>query len=115
MRAWRPVSRLSSTRHLRKQLAVLERAGEAEPRDLVRRAAGDVLAAKADRAVAAVEAADAVEHAGLAGAVRPDQGEQLAGVHRERDAVEHDQPAEAKREAVERELSHTTSGCGDTA
>ena len=28
--------------HLREQLAVLEGAGEAEPRDLVRRAAGDV-------------------------------------------------------------------------
>ena len=37
-------------RHVRKQLAVLEGAGKAEPRDLVRRPAGDVLAAKADRA-----------------------------------------------------------------
>ena len=36
-------------RHLRKQLAVLEGAREPEPRDLVRRAAGDVVAAKADR------------------------------------------------------------------
>ncbi len=65
-------------RHLRKQLAVLERAREPEPRDLVRRAAGDVLAAEADRAVAAIDAADAVEHAGLAGAVRADQRQQLA-------------------------------------
>ncbi len=36
-------------RHLRKQLAVLEGAGESEPGDLVRLAAGDILAAKADR------------------------------------------------------------------
>ena len=66
-------------RHLRKQFAVLEGARDAEPRDLVRRAAGDVLAAEADRAAAAIDAADAVEHAGLAGAVRADQREQLAG------------------------------------
>ena len=64
--------------HLREQLAVLEGAGEAEPRDFVRRAAGDVLAAETDRAAAAIDAADAVEHAGLAGAVRADQREQLA-------------------------------------
>ena len=38
-------------RHVREQLAVLEGAGDAEPRDLVRRAAGDILAAKADRAL----------------------------------------------------------------
>jgi hypothetical protein len=73
-------------RHLREQLAVLERAREPEPRDLVRRAAGDVVAAQADRALAAVDAAHAIEHAGLAGAVRADEREQLAGLHRERHA-----------------------------
>ena len=36
--------------HLREQLAVLERAREAEPRDLVRRTAGDVLALEPDGA-----------------------------------------------------------------
>ena len=89
-------------RHLRKQLAVLERAREAEPRD--RRAAPAPViscAAKADRAVAAVDAADAVEHAGLAGAVRADQREQLAGVDRERHAVEHDEAAEAQRQVLD--------------
>ena len=73
-------------RHLRKQLAVLEGAGQTQPRDLVRLAPGDLAAAKADAAFAAVDAADAIEHAGLAGAVRPDQREQLAGVHRKRHA-----------------------------
>ena len=102
-------------RHLRKQLAVLEGAREPEPRDRVRLAAGDILAAKADRSFAVVDAADAVEHAGLAGAVRPDQREQLARLDRKRHAVEHGQPAEAQREAVDRELSHTISGCGDIA
>ena len=32
--------------HLRKQFAVLEGAGEAEPRDLMRRPAGDIAAAE---------------------------------------------------------------------
>ena len=34
---------------------------------------------------------------------------------RERHAVEHDEAAEAQREVVDVELSHTTSGCGDIA
>ena len=102
-------------RHLRKQLAVLERACEPEPGDLVRLPARDVAAAKADLAFAMVDAAHAVEHAGLAGAVGADQGEQLARCHRERHAVEHRQAAEAQREPVDLELSHTISGCGDTA
>ena len=94
---------------------MLERAGEPEPGDLVRLAAGDVVAAEADRALAAIDAAHAVEHAGLAGAVRTDQREQLARLHRERHAVEHGEAAEAQRQAVDRELSHTISGCGDIA
>ena len=102
-------------RHRSKQLAVLERAGEAELRDLVRRPSRDILVAKADRAVAAIDAADAVEHAGLAGAVRPDERHELALVDRERDLVEHDEPAEPQGERLDRKLSHTTSGSGDTA
>jgi hypothetical protein len=81
-------------RHVRKQLAVLEGSGKPKLRDVVRQPAGDILAAKADCAVAAVESADAVEHAGLTGAVRPDQREQLARVDSERNAVKHDQPTE---------------------
>ena len=102
-------------RHLRKQFAVLEGAGKPEPRDLVRLAARDILAQKADRPFAVVDAAHAVEHAGLAGAVRPDQRQELARLGRERDLVEHHQPAEPQGEALDRELSHTTSGSGDIA
>src|SRR5262249_16392507 len=63
-------------RHLRKQLAVLERACESEPSNLVPRAAGDKVATKTDLPLAAVDTAHAIEHAGLAGAVRTDQREQ---------------------------------------
>ena len=80
-----------------------------------RRETGDVLAAEADATLAAVDAADAIEHAGLAGAVRSDQCEQLAGRDLERHAVEHGEAAEAQGQALDRELSHTISGCGDTA
>src|SRR5512144_1691089 len=73
------------------------------------RPVGDVVAAEADRALAVIDAAHAIEHAGLAGAVRTNEREQLAGLDRERHAVEHGEPAETQREAIERELSHTTS------
>src|SRR5262249_22786368 len=46
-------------RHGGEQLAVLERAGEAELRDLMRWPSGDILVAKADGAFAAINAADA--------------------------------------------------------
>ena len=69
--------------HLREQFAVLERARDAKPRDLVRRSGRYVLAAKPDAALAAIDAADAVEHAGLAGAVRTDQRQQFAGARRQ--------------------------------
>ena len=72
-------------------------------------------AAEADRALAAIDAADAIEHAGLAGAVRADQREQFAVLDRERHAVEHHEPAEAQREVVDIELSHTISASGDIA
>ena len=72
-------------------------------------------AAETDLALAAVDAAHAIEHAGLAGAVRADQRKQFARFDRERDAVEHGQAAEAQRQAIDLELSHTISGCGDIA
>ena len=98
MRAWRPVSRFSSTRHLREQLAVLERARNAE-RARSRAAAGRRCPRPRKRIApcAAIDAADAVEHAGLAGAVRADQREQLARLDRERHVVEHGEAAEAQR------------------
>ena len=101
--------------HLRKQFAVLEGAGDPEPRHLMRRQAGDVAPAEADRACAAIDAADAVEHARLAGAIRPDQRQKLRALHRKRDAVEHDEAAEPQPQILDRKLSHTISGCADTA
>src|SRR5207248_8837813 len=98
-----------------KQFAVLECAREAEARALVGFASGDILMAKADAARPAIDAVDAVEHAGLAGPVRPDKGEQLARRHGKRHVVENGEAAEAQRQTLDREFSHTISGCGDTA
>ena len=53
--------------------------------------------------------------AGLAGAVGPDQREQLGRFYGERDAVQHGQTAEAQAEIVDLQFSHTTSGCGGIA
>ena len=79
------------------------------------RARSLVSPAEADDAVAAIDAADAVEHAGLAGAVRPDQGEQLAVLDCKRDIVEHGQSAETQAQVFDPELSHTTSATFETA
>src|SRR2546430_3182891 len=73
-----PGQEIVEHRHLREQFAVLEGAGKAEPGDLVRLAPRDVTVAKPDLALAVVDAAHAIEHAGLAGAVRTDQRKQLA-------------------------------------
>ena len=53
IRMWRPVSRLSTTVHLREQLDVLERAGDAEVGDLVGSQAHHRCALEADVAAAA--------------------------------------------------------------
>src|SRR5262245_57768305 len=55
--------------HVREQLDVLEGARNPEPGHRARRKARNVMPAKADAAFALVDAADAVESAGLAGAV----------------------------------------------
>ena len=62
----------------------------------VRRASGNILAAESDGAAAAIDAADAVERAGLAGAVGADQSEQFARGNRKRHVVEHGQAAETQ-------------------
>src|SRR5215470_3610496 len=95
--------------HVGEQLAMLEGARDPEPRDGMRRAAGKLLPAETDRPAATVEAADAVEDAGFAGAVRADQREQLAWLDREGDAVEHDKATEAQGEPLDLDLSHTIS------
>ena len=98
MRAWRPVSRLSSTLIC----------GNSSPCWKVRAMPSRAIACGGRPAMsrprkriapcAAIDAADAVEHAGLAGAVRADQRQQLAALDRERNAVEHDEAAEAQRQ-----------------
>ena len=50
-----------------------------------------------------VEPGEAVEQRGLAGAVRPDQAEDLALVHVERDAVQRDDAAEHDADVANRE------------
>ena len=47
-----------------------------------------------------VEAGNRVEERGLAGAVRPDQTDDLAFVHRQRHVVDRHQPAEPHRDAI---------------
>ena len=64
----------------------------------------DRLGAEPDRAgVGAIEAAQHVEHGGLAGAVRPDQARHLARLRLERDVVRRAHAAEGDREPVDRE------------
>ncbi len=50
-----------------------------------------------------VEAGDAVEHRGLAGAVRPDQRGDVVAADRERDVVDGEQPAEAHGQVLDLE------------
>ena len=65
--------------HVGEQADVLERAGDAEPGDLVGPAPGEVGAREPDLALGRlVHAGDDVEHRRLARSVGPDQGEDLA-------------------------------------
>ena len=100
---------------VRQQLAVLESARYRAGRR-VRPLAGDAPAAEENVAASrAVDAADAVEHARLAGAVRPDERQDLARLERERDVVNHLQAAESELEPAQLQLSHTSGGCGGIA
>jgi hypothetical protein len=75
--------------HPAEELDELERPGDAVRGDPVRRKALDRRLAEHDLPrVRRVEAADAVEQARLAGAVRPDQGRERAGIDRHADAVQ---------------------------
>src|SRR6202021_1642839 len=78
-------------RHGAKQREILEGAADADRRHAVRREPEDAAPIEDDVTLfRRVEAAKAVEQRGLAGAVRPDQAEQLAGADREGDALERD-------------------------
>ena len=82
----------------------LEGAGNAELGDGARQMRGDVVAEKVHRAGLRPEVTGRdVEERGLAGAVRSDDGEVLALVDVEVDAVGRDDPAEPDLDAFGRE------------
>src|SRR5215475_10421331 len=90
-----------------KQLDVLERAGDAERCDAVWRDVGDVHAVEGEAPRGRlVYAAHQVEDGGLAGAVGPDDGEDLALVDREAHAVDSLDAAEVDGEVVCGEEAH---------
>ena len=75
---------------MREEFHVLEGAGNAQLGHSPWRSASDVVSAKADIAHATIDAADAVEHAGLAGAIGADEREQLGWLDGKGNTVEHD-------------------------
>ena len=69
--------------------AVLRHVADAEPRQLVRRQAGDGVAVEQHRAVARLhQAHDGLERRAFADAVAAEQADHLAGADGERDAVQ---------------------------
>jgi hypothetical protein len=89
-------------RHAAEWTRQLETARQALPRALMRDHAVDLLAVEGDTAGLVLQrAADAVDQCALAGAVRADQAEALAARHRQVDAVEGDETAEAFAELID--------------
>ena len=87
------------------QLDVLKGAGNAQPRDLVRRLLGQAQGALWPGVVdhargGRVDAADQVEHGGLASAVGADQGEDLAALDVEADLVHGQHAAKAHAQVL---------------
>src|SRR6476659_3582217 len=77
----------------------LERARDAQPRDLVRREPDDALTAEGDVAVIGrVQTCDDVEYGALAGAVRPDDADDLALFDREVETAQRVEAAEVLRD-----------------
>jgi hypothetical protein len=94
-------------RHRLEQLDVLERARDPAPHDPVHRRLQERLPVEEDVAlVRRVEPRDHVERGRLAGAVRPDQADDLALRHVERDPVEGNDPAEPASHVPQREQGH---------
>src|SRR5262249_47217445 len=86
--------------HVTEQRQVLERAADAEPGTIVDGTPGQRLAlVEQPTLVWAITAGDAVEHRGLAGAVRTDDGEHLSALDREADAAQRLHTAEPDRDA----------------
>ena len=94
-------------RRVLEQLDVLEGACDAERGDAVRRHVGDVGAVEDQLAAGRlVDAAHQVEDGGLAGAVRADDGEDLALLDGEAHAVDRLDAAEVDRQPVRLEEAH---------
>src|SRR5215468_2368280 len=100
---------------VREQFNVLERAAKPKPCHRAGVEARNILTAEENATFTPVDAVDAIEGAGFAGAVRPDQCEELRRANLEREALQHGETAKAQAQIFNFELSHTTSGCGGTA
>ena len=93
--------------HRPEQLDVLEGASDPAPDDPVHGRLQQALTGELDLAlVRRVEPRDHVERGRLAGAVRPDQPDDLAFLDVERDPVEGDDPAEPASDIPQREQGH---------
>lgn len=104
----RPGEQVVEHGHVAEQLDVLERPGDPQPGDLVRLHAGDLVVPAVmvnDAAfLRVVQAADAVEQAGLARPVRPDDGQNLALADLQADVEEGRHPAEVELDLFDFEL-----------
>ena len=94
-------------RQFGKDLGDLEGPRHAAPDAARRQQMRDVLAVENDAArCRREEAGDQIEEGRLAGAVRADDGAQLAGLDRHRDIVDGDQAAEMLRDVFDLEQTH---------
>src|SRR3954469_4097660 len=101
---------------MRQQIAVLESMRNAGSRHGVPRRTGDAPAGEQHRAAGrTVDTADAIQHAGLACPIGPDQREKLSGLDPEGYSVEYLQPAESEPHVAQLELSHTSGASGGIA
>src|SRR6185503_7230756 len=90
--------------HVLEQPDVLEGAGDSERRHLVRLRSRDLSVVEHDTPGGRRKnPGDAIEKRGLAGAVRPDEREDLAALHVERDVVDRDEAAEPLRHVIDAE------------
>jgi hypothetical protein len=98
-------------RQVGEQRHVLEGAADADFGNAVRRALEDALALHQNIARARlIEPAETIEQRGLAGAIRPDQAEDLSLDHVERHAVQRDNAAEHDADVVNREQRRNGAG-----
>ena len=99
--------------HMGEDLAVLEGAGDAGAGETVAGQARQFGIVETDApGIGAVDAADAIEHRGLAGAIGADQRLQFAGLNGKTDVAQHRKAAEGQAHAVNsqsRAFSHTSA------